>query len=82
MKTVSVEEFQSHVDQYLGVAESDNVLLVRDGKPITWLRSVERDYGEEDRAYIDDPEFWKMIQQRRCEPGIPWEEAKQLGLDG
>lgn len=82
MKTVSVEEFQSHVDQYLGIADSDDVLLVRDGKPVAWLRSVEQDYDDEDRAYINDPEFWKMIEERRREPGIPWEEAKkQLGLD-
>ena len=37
---------------------------------------------EEDRAYINVPEFWKMIEERRREPGIPWEEAKkQLDLD-
>lgn len=42
----------------------------------------EQDYDEEDRAYINDPEFWKMIEERRREPGIPWEEAKkQLRLD-
>ena len=39
-------------------------------------------YGGEDRAYINDPKFWKVIEERRWEPGIPWEVAKKfLGLD-
>ena len=46
------------------------------------MSSDEQDYDEEDRAYINNSEFGKMIEERRCEPGIPWEAAKkQLGLD-
>ena len=40
------------------------------------------DQDDEDRAYINDPAFWKMIDERRKEVGIPWAEAeKLLGLD-
>lgn len=46
------------------------------------MNKSDQDYDDEDRAYINDPEFWKMIEERRREPGIPWEEAnQQLGLD-
>ena len=46
------------------------------------MSSDEQEIDDEDRAYINDPAFWKMIEERRREPGIPWEEAKkQLDLD-
>lgn len=82
MKTVTVEEFQSHFEQYVGSSNTGDVLLTRDGKPVAWVRSVDQDYDDEDRDYINDPAFWKMINERRKEVGISWEEAdKLLGLD-
>ncbi|MFM9964498.1 MAG: hypothetical protein ACKV2Q_25125 [Planctomycetaceae bacterium] len=46
------------------------------------MSTVDQDYDDEDRAYINDPAFWKMIDERRKEVGIPWAEAeKLLGLD-
>ena len=34
------------------------------------------------QEFADSEAFWKMIQERRQETGIPWEEAKkQLDLD-
>ena len=82
MKTVTVEEFQSHFDQYVGTNNTPDLLITRDGKPVAWVRTVDQDYDDEDRAYINDPAFWKMIDERRKEVGIPWDEAeKLLGLD-
>jgi prevent-host-death family protein len=67
MKAVTVDEFRAHVDEYLAEAATDDVVLTQDGKPCLVLNSEA---------------FWKMIQERRQETGIPWEEAKkQLNLN-
>jgi len=47
------------------------------------VENVERFKDDEDRALERDPDFWKMIHERRADPrpGIPLEEARrQLGL--
>ena len=49
------------------------VLLTRGGKPIAYILPTEL-YDEEDIGYMTDPEFWKMIAERRQETeGIPLE---------
>jgi len=46
------------------------------------LRAVEDDQDRLSAAYANSPEFWRMIQKRRLEQGIPWQDArKQLDLD-
>src|SRR5215469_15078049 len=78
MKTVSVEEFRSHLDDLLAEVARQDLLLVRDGKPFVLLHCVT---GEETHVQeLDDTEFWKMIHERRDEHAIPWDDAKaQLG---
>ena len=78
MKTLTVEEFRTHVDQCLVQVDSEDVLLTRDGRPWAWFRAVPRDMDADSHAFADDPEFWTMIRERRQEQGIPWEEAKRL----
>lgn len=80
MTVISVDEFRAHVDEYLAAAAKGDVILLRDGKPSVLLRAI----AEEDELATDvsSADFWHMIQQRRREQGIPWEEArKHLDLD-
>jgi hypothetical protein len=82
MKTVSVEEFRAHLDEYLADAASRDVILTHDGKPWLVLRAIASEEDEGSTAFTRSPEFWRMIQERRQEQGIPWEEArKELELD-
>jgi prevent-host-death family protein len=73
MKTVSVEEFRAHIDEYLSDAANGEVIVTNGGKPWLVLRSI--------TAEEASPEFWQLIRQRRQESGIPWDEAKKdLGI--
>ncbi len=40
------------------------------------MSTVDQDYDDADRAYINDPAFWKMIDERRKEVGIPWAKPR------
>ena len=75
MKTVTVEDFQANPGQYLDFAEQVTIVVTRGGKPCAVIHSVPDDLESAELAH--SPEFWSMIQQRRDEPTIPWEDAKQ-----
>ena len=77
---MTVDEFRSHLSEPLAEAPEDNVIVTRDGKPWAVFKPfVENDEDSDD--YVNDPAFWRMIDERRREPTIPWNEAmKQLGL--
>src|SRR4051812_31720840 len=54
----------------------DYIVLTRKGKPFAYLLSAQR-YDKEDIGYMMDPEFWKMIRQRReSDDGVPLEEIE------
>ena len=78
MKTVSREEFRSHVDQFLEETAQGEVVLTRDGKPWVVLRAVTEDVDRDSAVFANSAEFWQMIHLRRQEQGIPWEEAEKL----
>jgi PHD/YefM family antitoxin component YafN of YafNO toxin-antitoxin module len=81
MKTVSVEEFRAHLDEYLADAARSDVILTNEGKPWLVLRAIASD-DEDSATFARSPEFREMIRERRQEQGIRWEEArKELGLD-
>ena len=83
MTTVSVQEFRLHPDQYFAATEKGDVVLTQNGEPWVVLRAVDDDQDRLSAAYANSPEFWRMIQQRRQEQGIPWDQAKkQLDRDG
>lgn len=79
MKIISVDDFRVRLDELLNTENSEVLLVARDAKPLGLWRSMSEFYDEEDLGYMTDPEFWKMIQERRSENGvsIPWEEAKR-----
>jgi prevent-host-death family protein len=76
VKTVTVDEFRAHVDQYLAEVVNGDVVVTQDGKPWAVLHSVAE--GVDSSAFANSPEFWQMIRQRRQEQGIPWDEAQKL----
>ena len=75
MTVVSVEDFRADVDQYLAATAKGGVVLTRDGKPVAILQGIPED--AESAALAGSSEFWRMIHERRQEPGIPWEEARK-----
>jgi hypothetical protein len=82
MITVSLQEFRLHPDQYLAATANGDVILTQDGEPWVVFRAVEDDQDRLSAAYASSPEFLRMIQQRRQEHAIPWEDAKkQLDLE-
>jgi prevent-host-death family protein len=82
MKAVTVDEFRAHVDEYLAEAATDDVVLTQDGKPCLVLHSLGENGACDSHEFANSEAFWKMIQERRQEKGIPWEEAKkQLNLN-
>ncbi len=78
MKTVSMEEFRAHVDQFLEETAQGDVLLTRDGKPWVIIRAIAEDLDRDSERFANSAEFWQLIQRRRQEEGIPWEEAEKL----
>jgi prevent-host-death family protein len=79
MTTVTIEEFRAQLDSYLAAAARETVVVTQDGQPWIVLHAA-GDNGDVD--FAQSPAFWRLIQERRGEQGIPWEEArKQLDLD-
>lgn len=82
MKTLTLEEFRTHMEDFLDAPASEEVILTRDGRPCALLRPIHHPIDEESEELAKSDEFWEMIHARRQEKGIPWEEAKkQLDLD-
>ncbi|MGH7136055.1 MAG: type II toxin-antitoxin system prevent-host-death family antitoxin [Pirellulales bacterium] len=81
MTTVSDQEFSRNPAQYLAVAASGDVVVTQNGEPWIVLRAVEDDQDRLSAVYANSPEFRQMIDERRQERPIAWDEAKnQLGL--
>jgi antitoxin (DNA-binding transcriptional repressor) of toxin-antitoxin stability system len=75
MKEVTIEQLPHEVGQLFDSAQSERVLVTRNGKPIALVVGVEHK-DEEDYRLELSPEFWRMIEERRREPTIPWEDLK------
>ena len=80
MKTMTVDELREHLSEPFAETPDDNVVVMRDGKPWAVLKPfVEEDDNSDE--YVNDPAFWRMIEERRREATIPWDEAmRKLGL--
>jgi len=80
MRTVAIDKPEGELKSLLDASRRGRVLVKRNGKPLAVLIDV-RDKDEEQIQLENDPEFWRMIQERRREPTVPWEELKaELGL--
>lgn len=83
MKRIAIEELARKVDVLVKVAPNERVLLTLDGQPFAFVSDASS-YDWEDIAYMTDPAFWKMIEERRKEKGsVPLEQirAELVGVE-
>jgi hypothetical protein len=72
---MTVEDLAKNLEELVRKPPKEKLLLTKDGKPFAFVSDASI-YDEEDIGYMTDPEFWKMISQRRRERGgIPLEQV-------
>ena len=70
MKSATLAEFRSHVDQYLAQIDVEDVLLTLEGKPIAVVKSLAPKRGESAEASIgrqrelDETRLWLAASDR------------------
>jgi hypothetical protein len=80
MTVLEVANRDAALREWLSQAHGDRLLLTRDGVPAAIVTSVDG-LDLEEIATASDPEFWRLINQRRQEPVVSLQEARQaLGL--
>jgi PHD/YefM family antitoxin component YafN of YafNO toxin-antitoxin module len=77
MKTLALENADPKVRQLGDDVAAEPLVLTRNGKPVAYVVGL-RGYDAEDLETMADPEFWKMIHQRRQDDSdaIPLEEIE------
>lgn len=75
MKEITVEQLASHPADWLKAAQADRLVITRDGRPSAVVFGIEN-LDEEDWDLQLSDEFWRMIEERRREPTVPWEQVK------
>jgi antitoxin (DNA-binding transcriptional repressor) of toxin-antitoxin stability system len=82
LKTVELQD-PTALAPYVPSAPLDRVVVTRDGKPVALVVSL-TGYDAEDLARMSDPDFWRMIEERRKVPKeqcIPLEQVeREIGL--
>ena len=74
MREVKIEQLGTKAETALA-ASDDRLVLTRAGKPVAIVTPVQN-LDREDLSYIESPDFWKMIAERRKQPRISLKEAK------
>ena len=74
MKTVSMED--ATLDRCVAEAQQEKVILTRNGHPIALIVSVDG-MDEEQIRLSSDPEFWKLMEDRRRQKTISREELER-----
>lgn len=70
MKSVTLEDFRSHLDTYLTQVESEDVLLTREGEPFAVLKGLPRPVdhlaalSEGRRKELDETRLWLAASDR------------------
>lgn len=77
MTNVSLNDFRLNPDEYLAAAATGDVVVTQDGEPWIVLRAVDDDQDRLSAVYASSPEFRRLIEERRREQSIPWDEAKK-----
>ncbi len=75
MKTIDIAQFSANPQQYVNDSQQEAIVVTREGRPCAVLHGVDDDLETAELAH--SAEFWAMIEQRRRETTIPWEEAKR-----
>ncbi|MCY2953299.1 MAG: type II toxin-antitoxin system prevent-host-death family antitoxin [Planctomycetota bacterium] len=76
MKTLSIDRTPRLLRDLTAATKGGIITLTRKGKPVAYILSA-RQYDEEDIGYMTDPEFWRMIRERRTsDDWVPFETVK------
>ncbi|HEY2881671.1 MAG TPA: hypothetical protein VGJ15_04545 [Pirellulales bacterium] len=75
MKTVDAGQFAANMNQYLQDSLTETIVVTQAGKPCAVVHGL--GYDEEQTDLVNSRDFWSMIQQRRQQPTISWETAKE-----
>ncbi len=67
MKTVAIK--QATLDSCVGDAQSERVVVTRNGKPVALIVGLEH-FDEEDLLLTKCDNFWSLITQRRSQKTI------------
>jgi len=65
MKEVSLAEVQDHLSEYIHVAEEEEILITRDGKPAGVLIGLASDDDLFEYELVNDPRFLRRIENAR-----------------
>ena len=80
MKTVSVRDLQKRIRSVMETAQSDQVVITRNGQPIAVVVGIEGSDWET-VAVETSKSFWKEIAKRRSQSTISLSEIrKRLGV--
>jgi hypothetical protein len=71
MKELAVEDVVKDSDGLEADLRDGGVILTRRGAPLAIMLSLDI-YDQEDFEYMTSPSFWRMIEERRQQPTIPW----------
>lgn len=74
MKTVELEH--ADLEECIADARAGQVVVMRDGLPVALVVSLQ-DLDDEARETASDPEFWKMIDERRRQPTMTRDELER-----
>jgi len=76
MREVALEQLPPQVRELFDAAQRERVLVLCDGEPFAVVYGI-RFKDQEDFQLSTDPEFWRMIEERRREQAtIPLEQVK------
>jgi hypothetical protein len=64
MKQMAIEDLAMNVDKLIKAASKEKVVLTRNGEPFAFVSDASG-YDWEDIGYMSDPDFRKMIAERR-----------------
>ncbi len=85
MKTVTVTDLQHDVTHYLEIAEEEDILILKNGKPVGFLRGFADEDDLFDYQLESDPRFLERVIRARAQfragCGIRLEDVKTELLD-
>ena len=76
MKTINVRALQQHVRDCVKTSQRDRVVVTRHGIPAALIIGVEGTDWET-LALQTNPSFWRMVEKRRAEKTISFENLKK-----
>ena len=76
MKTVTIRDLQKKLKESVDAAQSDRVVITRQGKPVAVLVGVE---GADWETVVleTNAAFWRLIEKRRKQPIVSLTEMRK-----